>query len=59
MATFIVTLKETVFYAIDVEADDKIEAGDAAKEILAQSENPYLDFECNCEAVEIFRVETI
>lgn len=57
MAKYTVTLKETVFYTIEVEADDEDEAGDAAADIWAQSEDPTGDFNGMGQGVEVDDVE--
>lgn len=59
MARFVVTLKETVFYTVDVEAEDEDEAREIAAELWAQSEDPTNDFLGNGQGVEVDDIEAI
>lgn len=58
MPKFTVKLKETVFYTVEVEAEDEDEAGEAAADIWAQSEDPNEDFNGMGHGVEVDGVET-
>lgn len=57
MPKFMVNLKETVFYTVDVEADNEEAAGKAAANIWANSPDPSNDFSGNSQGVEVDDVE--
>ncbi|NEI71011.1 hypothetical protein GR212_15640 [Rhizobium lusitanum] len=57
MPKFTVTLKETVFYTVDVEAESEEEAGDIARDDWAASDDPTQDFNGNGQGVEVDDVE--
>jgi len=50
---FCVTLKETVFYTVEVLAEDDEEARNAAGEIWAESESPTVDFSGMSQGVTV------
>lgn len=53
MKTYVVTLKETVRYFLEIEADSADEANEAANEKWCRSRNPQNDFPCEGDGVEI------
>lgn len=57
MAKFIVNLKETVEYSVEVEAEDEDEASEIARDVWAQSDDPTHDFCGFGLGVEIENVE--
>lgn len=57
MANYTVTLKETVFYTVEVEADDEDDARDQAVDLWASSEDPTNDYCGMGQGVEVDDVE--
>jgi hypothetical protein len=59
MAEFTVTLVETVRYYVVVEAENAEQAGDDAREMWANSEDPTDDFNGQGDGVQVLRVNRV